>query len=148
MEINIKIFSEKADELFALQNAEFETELYIFRKTRMDTKIQRYFNSTPLRNVFARLMVTCFYEDKPASISFLASKIMVTRQTISTLVKECEAEEYIIVTRQSGKVVCKASENLILAYEDYCSWKKTLLLQNKYFMLNEIGNINNIVTKL
>ena len=114
----------------------------------MDTKIQRYFNSTPLRNVFARLMVACFYENQPKNISYLASKIIVTRQAISTLVKECEAEKYIIVTRQSGTVLCTASEKLVLAYEDYCSWKKTLLLQNKYFMINEIGNINNIVTKL
>ena len=114
----------------------------------MDTKIQRYFNSTPLRNVFARLMVACFYENKPRDISYLSSKILVTRQAISTLVKECEAEKYIIVRRQSGRVLCTASENLVLAYEDYCSWKKTLLLKKEYFMINQIGNINNIVSKL
>ena len=119
-----KIFSDKADISFAKQNAEFEIELYTCRKARMDTKIQRYFNSTPLRNVFARLMVACYYENKPRDISYLASKILVTRQAISTLVKECEAEKYIIVRRQSGRALCTASERLVLAYEDYCNWKK------------------------
>jgi len=114
----------------------------------MDTKIQRYFNSTPLRNVFARLMVTCFYEKRPRNISDLASSIMVTRQAISNLIKECEAEKYITTTRKSGTVLCMASESLILAYEDYCRWKRTLLLKEEYFMINQIGNVNNIVTKL
>ena len=141
-------YSDKADKLFAQQNAEFEIELYIVRKTRTDTKIKRYFNSTPLRYVFARLMVSAYYQGQPKTISHLASKIIVTRQAISALVKECEAEQYIIVSREAGTVRCKASEVLVEGYEDYCKWKKSLLLKEEYSMLNQIGNVNSIITKL
>ena len=53
--VNLSAY-DKIDKEFAIQTADFEISLYVFRKTRMDTKIQRYFNSTPLRNVFARLI--------------------------------------------------------------------------------------------
>ena len=36
---------------------DLEIKIYQARQDRMQTKIQRYFNSTPLRNVFARICV-------------------------------------------------------------------------------------------
>ena len=114
----------------------------------MDTKIQRYFNSTPLRNVFARLMADAYYKKEPKTITQLAAKIDATRQAISILVKECEAEKFIKVIRKNGKVQCIGSEILIEAFEDYCRWKKFLFLKNQYYMLNQIGNVDDIINKL
>ena len=93
-------------------------------------------------------MVDSYYHLQPQTISQLASRIIVTRQAISSLVKECEAEQYIIVSRKAGTVLCTASETLVEGYEDYCKWKKSLLLKEEYSMLNQIGNVNNIISKL
>ena len=93
-------------------------------------------------------MVNSYYHGQTQTISQLASKILVTRQAISALVKECEAEQYIIVSREAGAVRCTALEILVEGYEDYCKWKKSLLLKEEYSMLNQIGNVNNIITKL
>lgn len=73
---NIDFFNDLVDHKFSKQMANFEIQLYIYRKIRMDTKIQRYFNSTPLRNVFARLMVEAFYNKSPYKISELANKVI------------------------------------------------------------------------
>ena len=41
-----------------------EMEVFQARQTRMTDKVQRYFNSTPIRNAFARWMVFAYYENK------------------------------------------------------------------------------------
>lgn len=62
-----------------------EVEMRVFqaRQTRMLNKIQRYFNSTPLRNAFSRWMVHAYYEKKFYSISYLVEQMHTNRQTIS-----------------------------------------------------------------
>ena len=106
-----------------------EMDLYSARQTRMLNKIQRYFNSTPLRNGFARWMAYAHYQNKPYTISQLVKEMHTNRQSISKMVSECESENYIIVERRGKTVSCKASPLLIEKVEDYCTWRKSLSKQ-------------------
>ena len=85
-----------------------EMDLYSACQTRMLNKIQRYFNSTPLRNGFARWMAYAHYQNKPYTISQLVKEMHTNRQSISKMVSECEIENYIIVKRKGKTVACQA----------------------------------------
>ena len=103
-----------------------EMEIFKARQTRMLNKIQRYFNSTPLRNAFARWMVNAFYENSFYSISYLVKEMHTNRQTISNMISECEEEGYIIVERKGKTVSCQASKSLVEKSNDYCEWRKEI----------------------
>ena len=103
-----------------------EMDLYTARQTRMLNNIQRYFNSTPLRNAFARWMAYAFYENEFYSITKLVNEMHTNRQSISTMVSECESKNYIKVERIGKTVACQASPLLIDKVNDYCNWRKEL----------------------
>ena len=103
-----------------------EMEIFKARQTRMLNKIQRYFNSTPLRNAFARWMVNAFYENSFYSISHLVKEMHTNRQTISQMISECEKEGYITVTRKGKTVSCQATPALVEKSNDYCNWRKDI----------------------
>ena len=67
----------------------------------MQTKIQRYFNSTPLRNVFSRICVYARCVNEFYTISYISDELRATRQSISQMVDECEEEGWVIVDRNS-----------------------------------------------
>ena len=103
-----------------------EMEIFKARQTRMLNKIQRYFNSTPLRNAFARWMVNAFYENQFYTITHLVKEMHTNRQTISNMINECEKEGYIIVIREGKTVSCQASQSLVEKSNDYCKWRKKI----------------------
>ena len=103
-----------------------EMEIFKARQTRMLNKIQRYFNSTPLRNAFARWMVNAFYENTFYTISHLVKEMYTNRQTISQMISECEKEGYIIVERIGKTVSCQASQSLQENMNEYCKWRKEI----------------------
>ena len=103
-----------------------EMEIFKARQTRMLNKIQRYFNSTPLRNAFARWMVNAFYENQFYTITHLVKEMHTNRQTISNMVNECEKEGFIIVERKGNTVSCQASQSLVEKSNDYCKWRKEI----------------------
>ena len=103
-----------------------EMEIFKARQTRMLNKIQRYFNSTPLRNAFARWMVNAFYENQFYTISYLVKEMHTNRQTISQMISECEKEGYIIVERRGKTVSCQASQSLTENMSEYCKWRKEI----------------------
>ena len=103
-----------------------EMEIFKARQTRMTNKIQRYFNSTPIRNAFARWMVNAFYENSFYSISYLVKEMHTNRQTISNMISECEEEGYIIVERTGKTVSCQATLLLEENMNDYCKWRKDI----------------------
>ena len=105
-----------------------EVEMRVFqaRQTRMLNKIQRYFNSTPLRNAFARWMVYAYYEDTFYSITYLVKQMYTNRQTISKIISECEKEGYINVQRNGKTVSCQANKILVEKSNDYTQWRKEL----------------------
>ena len=105
---------------------QIEMEIFKARQTRMLNKIQRYFNSTPLRNAFARWMVNAFYENQFYTITHLVKEMHTNRQTISNMINECEKEGFIIVERKGKTVSCQASHSLMQKMNDYCEWRKEI----------------------
>ena len=103
-----------------------EMNLHAARQTRMLNKVQRYFNSTALRNAFARWMAYAYYEDEFYTISRLVKEMHSNRQSMSKMVSECEIENYIIVKRKGKTVACQASPLLIDKVNEYCNWRKEL----------------------
>ena len=103
-----------------------EMEIFKARQTRMLNKIQRYFNSTPLRNAFARWMVNAFYENQFYTISFLVKQMHTNRQTISHMLNECEKEGYVTVVRNGKTVSCQATLLLVEKMNEYCEWRKNI----------------------
>ena len=123
-----------------------EMELFQARQTRMNSKIQRYFNSTPLRNAFARWMVYAYYENKFFTISQLVNEMRTNRQTVSLMVNECEIESYIIVQRKGKTVACQSSLMLVEAMNEYSEWRKNLIektIYRPYINLKKFEDIMN-----
>ena len=109
-----------------------DMEIFQARQTRMKSKIQRYFNSTPLRNAFARWMVYAYYENQFYTISQLVNEMSTNRQTVSLMVNECEIENYIIVQRKGKTVACQSSLMLVKAMDEYSEWRKNLIEKTIY----------------
>jgi hypothetical protein len=112
---------------YNVELVKLEMRTHQVRQTRMDNKIQRYFNSTPIRNAFARWMVYATYANRTYTIADLVYEIGSNRQTISDIVKDCEAEGWIEVDRQDNRANCKASSILVEIFEDYCDHRRTLV---------------------
>ncbi len=103
-----------------------EMKTHQARQNRMHNKIQRYFNSTPIRNAFARWMTYATYTNRTYTISEIVDEIGSNRQTISDIVKDCEAEGWVEVDRQDNRCDCKASPILVEKYEDYADHRRNL----------------------
>ena len=82
---------------------EVEVEIYKSRLLRMDTPTQIYFNSSPLKNVFARVMCVARLQGKARSITQLASILLVSRQAISTIVQDCLDKKWIKLVEIRGR---------------------------------------------
>ena len=111
---------------YRMKILEIEMGVHQARQTRMLNKVQRYFNSTPIKNAFSRWMAYGAYTNRFYTISQLVNEMHSNRQTISTMVNECEAEGYIVVKRKGSTVACQASDLLVEKMEDYCEWRKEL----------------------
>jgi hypothetical protein len=123
-----------------------DMEIFQARQTRMKSKIQRYFNSTPLRNAFARWMVYAYYANQFYTISQLVNDMSTNRQTVSLMVNECEVENYIIVQRKGKTVACQSSLTLVEAMNEYSEWRKNLIektIYRPYINLKEFENMMN-----
>lgn len=117
-----------------------EMKTHQARQSRMDNKIQRYFNSTPIRNAFARWMTYATYTNRTYTIAELVDEIGSNRQTISDIVKDCEAEGWIVADRQDNRCDCKASPILVEKMEDYCNHRRTLVNSVSAVAFTDLGN--------
>ena len=106
--------------------------------------MQRYFNSTPIRNAFASIMVIGACNNKSYTITEIVNNLRSNRQSISTMVDECKKEGWIIVTKNGNKVQCKASENLVEGFHDYMTFSKEI--SKDYFNSLELLKIKNIMS--
>ena len=122
-----------------------DMEIFQARQTRMKSKIQRYFNSTPLRNAFARWMVYAYYENQFYTISQLVKDMSTNRQTVSLMLNECEIENYIIVLRKGKTVACKASLILVKAMDEYSEWRKKLIEKTIYQPYIDLKQFENMI---
>ena len=94
---------------------ELEIEIYKSRILRMDTPTQIYFNSSPLKNVFARVMTVARLQGKAISITQLAHKLLVSRQAISTMVQECLDKGWIKLVEIRGREKCYYATSLLVS---------------------------------
>lgn len=74
---------------YAEELCRHQLALHEERRVRMDTEIQRYFNSTPTRNAFARVMCLAKYEKRCVTRTEIAHRLFITRQAASVMVNEC-----------------------------------------------------------
>ena len=114
------------EDQYVLKTLEIEMATHKARQTRLKSKAQRYFNSTPLRNAFARWMTYAVYANRWYTITDLVDDMHSNRQSISTIINECEAEDWIDVKRTSNSVQCRATQLLVDNYLDYAMWRKNI----------------------
>ena len=123
-----------------------ELAIYQARQTRMDTKVQRYFNSTPLRNVFCRMIVYARCVNQHYNIQYIADQLNTTRQSNSKIVDECEAERWINVIRTPNNVVVQANDVTYEGMLDYLEKRKKILPKQMRRTWNELLYLENLVT--
>ena len=111
---------------YVKKTMEIEMATHRSRQTRMNNKVQRYFNSTPLRNAFARWMTYAVYANRWYTITELVDDMHSNRQSIATIINECEAEGWVQVKRTSNSVKCRATPELIEKSVEYCMWRKEI----------------------
>lgn len=122
-----------------------EIAIYQARQTRMETKVQRYFNSTPLRNVFARMVCYAYCVKTHYTIQYIADELKTTRQSISKIVEECEAEGWINVIRTPNSVEVQASHATYEGMLDYVEQRKKLLPKTMRQTWNELLALQTLV---
>ena len=105
---------------------ELEIQVHQRRMDHLNTKISRYFNSTPIRNVFARYCVYSYIVNNYYSISYVAEELRATRQTISTMVEECHREGWIEVKRMPNLVEFKGNKLMYSSFLAYLKFRKEL----------------------
>jgi len=116
---------------YAVALAKWQIELYRGRNQRMDNPIQRYFNSTPTRNTFARMMFLANQDDKlHYTKSVIARELFITRQAASLMVDDCLAEGWIEAYCQDKTTCYKATQALAEKQMDYTIFHIDTLTRN------------------
>jgi hypothetical protein len=105
---------------------DYELKIYQARIDRTKTKEQRYFNSTPIRNAFASLMIVAACNNKYFTITEIVNHLRTNRQSVSTMVDECKKEGWVDVTKIGNKLHCTASETLINSFQDYINFSQNI----------------------
>ena len=112
---------------YALALAKWQVELYRGRNERKDDAIQRYFNSTPARNTFARMMFIAHQDDNSLyTKSLIARELHITRQAASQMVEDCLAEGWI----EANGNAYKASQTLADKVMNYVEFHIETLTRN------------------
>ena len=110
----------------------YEIRIFQSRVDRVETRMQRYFNSTPLKNVFARVCNYAFSVNKFYTIAYVTRELRSTRQAISSIVDECESEGWLTIRRSPTRVEFHASETLFESWRDYIDARTSLMSKVEY----------------
>ena len=125
---------------------EVEIEIYKSRILRMDTEVQQYFNSSPLKNVFARVMTVGRLQGKAVSITQIAYKLLVSRQAISTMVQECLDKGWIKLVEIRGREKCYYGTSLLVEetfkYVKFVYYLNDSNLHKAHQLVRELTDIN------
>jgi len=105
---------------YAIELCKHQIAIHQIRQTRMDTSIQRYFNSTQARNTFARVMVLASYVNTLYTKSNIADELVISRQAAHTMVEECLSAGWV----EHGGECCggkgyRATQEVVDAMENY-----------------------------
>ena len=135
---------EKMYKDYALSIFEVEIKLHTSRTTRMNGRLQAYFNSSQNRNVFARIMCKAYQTDTPVTITEVCELLNANRSSVSVMVDECEKEGWISVARENNKALCMATDELYEKTMMYVFWKKQIsqsIVGDKYKKITQIESV-------
>lgn len=110
----------------------YEIRIFQSRVDRVETRMQRYFNSTPLKNVFARVCNYAFSVNKFYTIAYVTRELRSTRQAISSIVDECESEVWLNIRRRPNCVEFQASKILYESWRDYIDARTALIGKDEF----------------
>ena len=110
----------------------YEIRIFQSRVDRVETRMQRYFNSTPLKNVFARVCNYAFSVNKFYTIAYVTRELRSTRQAISSIVDECESEDWLNIRRRPNRVEFQASKILYESWRDYIDARTALIGKDEF----------------
>ena len=96
-----------------------ELEIYSRRHTAMDTKLQRYFNSTPTKNALARLLSLGFYDNRHYTKNEISETLYITRQAAHILIQDCMGEGWAKSDGKARNIGYMATLELIGGMENY-----------------------------
>lgn len=103
---------------YKLAIAEIELAHRTIRNTADRSRISDYFNSTNARLGFYYLMLKAAYVNQPYNVTAIAQKLHISRQSATTMVRECLAEDWIEPCCTDSKLY-QASNILIDADSQY-----------------------------
>ena len=115
--------------MYSIEQAKHQIKIYKARKHRMDTPLQRYFNSSDVRNTFARQMFIAANVKSLYTKKAIAEELGISWQAAHTMVEECKASGWVEVDRNGKCPTYKASDSLVEAhffYVDYHNSKEVL----------------------
>ena len=124
-----------------------EMTLYQGRKTRNETKIQAYINATRLHYGFCFWMMSSYYANQHFTITKLVKEMHSTRQSISTIINECEAEGWIDVIRTKNSVKCTASAPMVETFEKFMIYRRTEVKSVIGFAFQNLTNFEKLMSK-
>lgn len=112
------------------------------RQTRMDTKIQRYFNSSQGRNAFARLMCLATFDGADKTRADVARELHMTRAAATKMVDECLAENWILENEHRA---VRAAPILMAALDDYVDRHLEVMLTELTEKYQNVTNFRKIM---
>ncbi len=113
---------------FALELTKTELEMYKERKSWRDAcKMTAYFQSTPEKAAFSRLMYVAARVNQSYTITEISQELDISRQTICRFTDDCCKEGWIVWQKVHGKSYkYKASDELCIAVEEYADYSSDL----------------------
>lgn len=110
-------------------------ELQIFRDRknwRKSDAMTAYFQSTPEKSAFSRLMYVGACVNRGYTVSQISAELQVSRQTICKFTDECCAAGWIVWEKVSGNSFkYKASDELCAAIVEYADYSSDVFLQTE-----------------
>ncbi len=118
---------------FSFHLAKTEIEIFKERKRwRSDCALTNYFQSTPEKAVFSRVMYIAAVVKQGYTVGEMAKELSISRQTISNLCKETVSAGWVICEKKDKRQYYQASDELcalVVGYADYSSdmFQKTMV---------------------
>lgn len=122
---------------YAIALAQWQLETHQARNSRDACDIQRYFNSTPAKNAFSRLMFMSAFDNKVYTKSIIAQQLIISRQAATKIVDECMEAGWV---EEDGKGY-KAAKPLIDQFFNYTEFHiNTVQKRPVRYWLNAMEN--------
>ena len=125
---------------FSFHLAKTEIEIFKERKRwRSECALTNYFQSTPEKAVFSRVMYIAAMVKQGYTVGEMAKELSISRQTISNLCKETVSAGWVLCKKENKRQYYHASDELcasIVNYADYSSdmFQKTMVHESEVLL--------------